>query len=96
MRFGGAWIADSEHALLVFEPGRYPVAYFAETDVSQETLERTEHTTQHADLGLTSWSSVKVFLGSLLPICSPFVLDFLESIQHLYFEVWAAAVRYLA
>ena len=60
VRFGGAWIAESEHVLLLFEPGRYPVAYFPETDVSRETLERTEHTTQHADLGLTSWSSVKV------------------------------------
>jgi hypothetical protein len=23
VRFGGAWIADSEHVLLLFEPGRY-------------------------------------------------------------------------
>ena len=42
VRFGGAWIADSEHALLLFEPGRYPVAYFPRTDVSSETLERNE------------------------------------------------------
>jgi hypothetical protein len=33
VRFGGIWIADSEHVLLLFEPGRYPVAYFPETDV---------------------------------------------------------------
>ena len=59
VRFGGIWIADSEHALLLFEPGRYPVAYFPETDVSQHVLERTEHTTQHPDLGLTSWYSVR-------------------------------------
>jgi uncharacterized protein (DUF427 family) len=59
VRFGGIWIADSEHALLLFEPGRYPVAYFPETDVSPHTLERTEHTTQHSDLGLTSWYSVQ-------------------------------------
>jgi uncharacterized protein (DUF427 family) len=52
-RFGGIWIADSEHVLLLFEPGRYPVAYFPETDVSPHTLERTDHTTQHPDLGLT-------------------------------------------
>src|ERR1700756_4490097 len=24
VRFGGIWIADSEHVLLLFEPGRYP------------------------------------------------------------------------
>ena len=59
VRFGGIWIADSEHVLLLFEPGRYPVAYFPETDVSPDALERTEHTTQHPDLGLTSWYSVR-------------------------------------
>ena len=59
VRFGGTWIADSEHVLLLFEPGRYPVAYFPETDVSPHTLERTDHTTQHPDLGLTSWYSVR-------------------------------------
>jgi hypothetical protein len=35
VRFGGKWIADSEHVLLLFEPGRYPMAYFPETDVSR-------------------------------------------------------------
>jgi uncharacterized protein (DUF427 family) len=59
VRFGGNWIADSEHVLLLFEPGRYPVAYFPETDVSPDTLQRTEHTTRHHDLGLTSWYSVR-------------------------------------
>ena len=28
VRFGGEWIADSEHVLLLHEPARYPVAYF--------------------------------------------------------------------
>jgi uncharacterized protein (DUF427 family) len=59
VRLGGTWIADSEHVLLFFEPGRYPVAYFPETDVSPHTLERTDHTTQHPDLGLTSWYAVR-------------------------------------
>ncbi len=59
VRFGGAWIADSEHAVLLFEPGRYPVAYFPETDVSPRAVERTEHTTRHPDLGLTSWYAVR-------------------------------------
>jgi uncharacterized protein (DUF427 family) len=59
MRFGGAWIADSENVLLLFEPGRYPVAYFPETDVSPNTLQRTEYTTRHQDLGPTSWYAVR-------------------------------------
>ncbi len=59
VRFGGGWIADSERVLLLFEPGRYPVAYFPETDISPDALERTEHTTQHPDLGPTSWYSVR-------------------------------------
>jgi uncharacterized protein (DUF427 family) len=59
VHFGGAWIADSEQVLLLFEPGRYPVAYFPESDVSSGTLERNEHTTRHPDLGLTAWYVVK-------------------------------------
>jgi uncharacterized protein (DUF427 family) len=59
VRFGGIWIAAGGHVLLLFEPGRYPVAYFPETDVSPHTLERTDHATQHPDLGLTSWYSVQ-------------------------------------
>jgi len=58
VRFGGAWVADSENVLLLFEPGRYPVAYFPETDVSLDTLQRNERTTRHPDLGLTSWFTV--------------------------------------
>jgi uncharacterized protein (DUF427 family) len=45
VRFARTWIADSENVLLLFEPGRYPVAYFPETDVSPQALERNEHTT---------------------------------------------------
>jgi uncharacterized protein (DUF427 family) len=59
VRFGGSWVADSEDVLLLFEPGRYPVAYFPETDISPHTLERTDHTTQHPDLGLTSWYTAR-------------------------------------
>lgn len=59
VRFGGAWIADSEHVLLLFEPDRYPVAYFPEADITPGTLQLTEHTTRHRDLGLTSWYHVR-------------------------------------
>ena len=59
VRFAGAWIADSENVLVFFEPGRYPVAYFPESDVAQSALQRAEHTTRHSDLGLTSWYKVE-------------------------------------
>jgi uncharacterized protein (DUF427 family) len=59
VRFGGDWIADSENVLLFFEPGRYPVAYFPQADVSPEALERSDHTTKHPDLGQTSWFLVR-------------------------------------
>jgi uncharacterized protein (DUF427 family) len=59
VRFSGSWIADSEDVCLLFEPGRYPVAYFPETDVAPDTLQRTEYTTRHRDLGLTSWYTVR-------------------------------------
>jgi uncharacterized protein (DUF427 family) len=56
--FGGKWIADSEHALLLFEPGHYPMAYFPETEISPGSLQRSEHSTRHPDLGTTSWYTV--------------------------------------
>jgi len=60
VHFGGNWIADSENVLLLFEPGHYPMAYFPETDVSPNTLQNTEHTSYHPDLGLSSWYTVRV------------------------------------
>jgi uncharacterized protein (DUF427 family) len=59
VRFAGKWIAESEHATLLFEPGRYPVAYFPEADIVPGTLECTEHTTRHPELGPTSWYTVR-------------------------------------
>jgi uncharacterized protein (DUF427 family) len=59
VRFGGTWTADSEQVLLLFEPGRYPVAYFPETNINPHVLEPTDHTVQHPDLGLTSWYAVR-------------------------------------
>jgi uncharacterized protein (DUF427 family) len=59
VRFGGRWIADSEQVLLLFEPGRYPIAYFAEPDVTPDALQRTDHTTRHHELGLTAWYTVR-------------------------------------
>jgi uncharacterized protein (DUF427 family) len=59
VRFGGHWIAESEKVLLLFEPGHYPMAYFPATDISPNTLQSTEHTSRHPDLGLTSWYTVQ-------------------------------------
>ncbi len=42
VRFGGAWIADSEDVVLLFEPGRYPVAYFREGDVAPNVLQKSD------------------------------------------------------
>jgi uncharacterized protein (DUF427 family) len=58
VRFGGIWIADSEDVLLLFEPGHYPMAYFPETHILPDTLQPTDHTTRHSDLGPTSWYAV--------------------------------------
>jgi uncharacterized protein (DUF427 family) len=58
VRFGGTWIAESEHVLLLFEPDRYPVAYFPEADIISGALQLNEHTTRHRDLGLTGWYDV--------------------------------------
>jgi uncharacterized protein (DUF427 family) len=59
VRFGDAWLADSEDVVLLHEPGRYPVAYFPLGDISPSALEPDEHRTRHADLGLTSWYTVR-------------------------------------
>ncbi|MEU8792637.1 DUF427 domain-containing protein [Streptomyces sp. NPDC048643] len=59
VRFGERWIADSKEAVLLHEPGRYPVAYFPPSDITADVLQRTEHTTRHRDLGRTSWYTVR-------------------------------------
>jgi uncharacterized protein (DUF427 family) len=60
VRFGGAWIADSEDVVLLHEPGRYPVAYFPLADITDGILQPSEHTTRHRDLGTTSWYTARV------------------------------------
>jgi uncharacterized protein (DUF427 family) len=58
VRFSGVWIADSEHVVLLHEPGRYPVAYFPRDSIAAGALQPGEYTTHHRDLGLTSWYTV--------------------------------------
>jgi uncharacterized protein (DUF427 family) len=59
VKFGGAWIADSEDVVLLHEPGRYPVAYFPLSDIFPDVLRSSEYTTGHRDLGETTWYAVR-------------------------------------
>src|ERR1700689_5770238 len=59
VRFGGAWVADSEDVVLLHEPGRYPVAYFPLSAIAAGALEPSEHATWHQELGATSWYTVR-------------------------------------
>ncbi|MEV6901091.1 DUF427 domain-containing protein [Amycolatopsis sp. NPDC051372] len=58
VRFGGAWIVDSEDVLLLHEPGHYPVAFFPKTAVSDGVLESSGRVTKHRELGDTTWYTV--------------------------------------
>jgi uncharacterized protein (DUF427 family) len=58
VRFGDNWIADSEDAVLLHEPARYPVAYFPVEDVVADVLKSEDRTTRHKDLGATAWYTV--------------------------------------
>src|ERR1043166_4518302 len=59
VRFGNRWIADSEDVLLLHEPAHYPVAYFPLDAVRDGVLIPTTRTTNHQDLGRTSWFTVR-------------------------------------
>jgi uncharacterized protein (DUF427 family) len=59
VRVGEVWVADSEDIVLLHEPGHYPVAYFPLVHISPGVLELSDHTTQHRDLGTTSWYTVR-------------------------------------
>ncbi|MEV6023881.1 DUF427 domain-containing protein [Streptomyces sp. NPDC052036] len=59
VRFDDTWIADSEHVVLLHEPGRYPVAYFPREDVDEQALVASEKVTHHQDLGETAWYAVR-------------------------------------
>src|SRR5262245_34534046 len=58
VRLGGSEIARSDGALILFEPARYPVAYFPIGDVEQDVLQPADHESAHADLGKTRWFDV--------------------------------------
>jgi uncharacterized protein (DUF427 family) len=55
---GDRTVVQSDDAVLLFEPGRYPVAYFPIGDFAEGALRPTEHRTTHPELGETSWFEV--------------------------------------
>jgi uncharacterized protein (DUF427 family) len=55
---GGRTVVQSDAAVLLFEPGRYPVAYFPLADFADGALRPTEHRSEHRDLGETAWFEV--------------------------------------
>src|SRR4051794_3750524 len=55
---GGQTVVQSDDAVLLFEPGRYPVAYFPIEDFADGALVATDHRSTHRDLGETAWFEV--------------------------------------
>jgi uncharacterized protein (DUF427 family) len=55
---GGRTVVQSDDAVLLFEPGRYPVAYFPLSDFAAGALKATDRRTEHRDLGETAWFEV--------------------------------------
>jgi uncharacterized protein (DUF427 family) len=58
VELGGSTIARSDEAVILFEPARYPVAYFPIGDVDQSVLQPSDHSSAHPDLGKTKWFNV--------------------------------------
>src|SRR5262249_37883419 len=58
VELGGSIIARSDDALILFEPARYPTAYFPTDDVDATALQPSDHETTHQDLGATKWFDV--------------------------------------
>jgi uncharacterized protein (DUF427 family) len=58
VELGGRIIARSDDALVLFEPARYPVAYFPIGDVEPGVLQPSDHESTHQDLGRTRWFDV--------------------------------------
>jgi len=54
----GRTVVQSDDAVLLFEPGRYPVAYFPSADFADGALSPTDRRTEHPELGETAWFEV--------------------------------------
>jgi uncharacterized protein (DUF427 family) len=55
---GGRTVVQSDGVVILFEPGRYPVAYFPIEDFAQGALQPIDHRTTHTELGDTAWFEV--------------------------------------
>ena len=55
---GGRTVVQSDDAVVLFEPGRYPVAYFPLADFADGVLRPGDHRSRHRDLGETAWFEV--------------------------------------
>ena len=58
VELGGSIVARSDEAVVLFEPARYPVAYFPVGDIDQSALAPSDHESTHPDLGKTRWFNV--------------------------------------
>jgi uncharacterized protein (DUF427 family) len=58
VELGGGIVVRSDAAVLLFEPARYPVAYFPVGDIADGVLQPSDHQTVHPDLGVTRWFDV--------------------------------------
>ena len=58
VKFGRSIVARTDDAVLLFEPARYPVAYFPLDDIAEGVLEQTDHESTHPQLGRTRWFEV--------------------------------------
>ena len=58
VELGGSIIARSDDAVILFEPARYPVAYFPIGDIDQGVLQPSDYESTHPDLGDTNWFNV--------------------------------------
>ena len=58
VELGGSIIARSDEAVILFEPARYPVAYFPIGAIDRGVLQPSDHESTHADLGKTKWFNV--------------------------------------
>jgi uncharacterized protein (DUF427 family) len=54
----GRIVVQSDEAVVLFEPGRYPVAYFPIADFAEGALRPTERRTEHPELGEAAWFEV--------------------------------------
>lgn len=67
VELGASVIARSDKAVILFEPARYPVAYFPLRDIEQGVLQPSDRETTHADLGKTRWFAVVGGDGKITP-----------------------------